>query len=156
MATLHLMIGLPCSGKTTRAKELAEIHHALRLTPDEWHLRLFGDDLGCAMHDTYHNRIEEVMWGLAARVLTLGRDVILDFGCWAKEERDAFRKKAQAIGADFQLHYMNVPYEELFLRLKARNAAAKEDVFTIPQKEMKRYVAIFQPPDAEELCQKEI
>src|SRR6516164_555085 len=33
-ATMFLMVGLPAAGKTTRAKELAEAHQALRLTPD--------------------------------------------------------------------------------------------------------------------------
>jgi predicted kinase len=30
-----LLVGLPGAGKTTRAKQLADRHHALRLTPDE-------------------------------------------------------------------------------------------------------------------------
>ena len=44
MATLHLMVGLPCSGKTTLARKLEHERSALRLTPDEWQLRLFGQD----------------------------------------------------------------------------------------------------------------
>ena len=42
MAKLILMVGLPFSGKTTRAKALERELGALRLTPDEWHLKLFG------------------------------------------------------------------------------------------------------------------
>ena len=34
MATLHLMVGLPCSGKTTEARRLERELGALRLTPD--------------------------------------------------------------------------------------------------------------------------
>jgi predicted kinase len=34
MATLHLICGLPCSGKTTLAKQLEQQHAALRLTTD--------------------------------------------------------------------------------------------------------------------------
>jgi predicted kinase len=34
VATLFLMVGLPCAGKTARAKELAARHGALRLSPD--------------------------------------------------------------------------------------------------------------------------
>ena len=44
MATLHLMVGLPGSGKTTEAKRIAAECGALRLTPDEWHFSLFGND----------------------------------------------------------------------------------------------------------------
>ena len=35
-ATMLLMVGLPGAGKTTRAKELAAVHRALRLTPDHY------------------------------------------------------------------------------------------------------------------------
>lgn len=41
-AKLLLMVGLPGAGKSTRAGELAAAHRALRLTPDEWMLALFG------------------------------------------------------------------------------------------------------------------
>ena len=44
MATLHLMVGLPCSGKTTLAQKLERERSALRLTPDEWQVPLFGQD----------------------------------------------------------------------------------------------------------------
>lgn len=34
--TLFLTVGLPGSGKTTLAREIADRHRILRLTPDEW------------------------------------------------------------------------------------------------------------------------
>ncbi len=37
MATLHLICGLPCAGKTTLERQLEQDYAALRLTPDEWH-----------------------------------------------------------------------------------------------------------------------
>lgn len=37
------MVGLPGAGKTTRAKELAAEHGALRLSPDAWMIPLFGE-----------------------------------------------------------------------------------------------------------------
>ncbi len=44
--TLFVMVGLPASGKTTRAKEIEETWQALRLTPDEWMIPLFGEPEG--------------------------------------------------------------------------------------------------------------
>jgi predicted kinase len=44
LATLHLMVGLPFSGKTTLARKLEQECSALRLTPDEWQVCLFGQD----------------------------------------------------------------------------------------------------------------
>jgi predicted kinase len=40
------MVGLPCSGKTTYARQLAGEINALLLTLDVWHLKLFGHDVG--------------------------------------------------------------------------------------------------------------
>ena len=42
-AIVYLIVGLPGAGKTTRAKELETSASALRLTPDEWQIALFGD-----------------------------------------------------------------------------------------------------------------
>src|SRR5215207_4876224 len=84
MATLHLMVGLPCSGKTTLARQLETKYSALRLTADEWHIRLFGYDFWDnitesdeAKHASRHDAVESLMWDVAARVLLLGVDVIL-------------------------------------------------------------------------------
>ena len=44
MSHLFLIVGLPGAGKTTRAAELAAEHRALRLTPDEWMIPLFGQE----------------------------------------------------------------------------------------------------------------
>ena len=61
VATLHLMVGLPCSGKSTRARALGEEFNALVLTPDLWQLKLFGDDVGDPAHDARHTAVEEIM-----------------------------------------------------------------------------------------------
>jgi predicted kinase len=151
MPTLHLMVGLPCSGKTTYARQLAREANALLLTVDVWHLTLFGDDVGYENHDERHASLEKIMWDVAKRVLEMGGDVILDFGCWARVERDDYRNRAKELGAAFKLHYMDVPYSELYRRLEIRNRTPTEGVFVIPKTEMDKYVPIFQPPTEDEL-----
>jgi hypothetical protein len=42
--TIHLIVGLPGAGKTTRAKELEVSESALRLTPDDWPMAVFHRD----------------------------------------------------------------------------------------------------------------
>ncbi|WP_420595355.1 AAA family ATPase [Deinococcus sp.] len=84
MAILHLIVGLPCAGKTTYSKKLELDQSALRLTMDEWHIKLFGHDFTLdfvhPQHEARHKLIEEMMWDVAARSLQLGTNVILDFG----------------------------------------------------------------------------
>src|SRR6266702_1695109 len=129
MATLHLIVGLPCSGKTTLARQLETKYSALRLTTDEWHIRLFGQDYGDNMtqsdeakHDSRHDSVESIMWDVAARVLVLGVDVILDFGCWVRSQRDEFRSRAKNLRVDFKIHFVDVSEELLVERLKVRNS----------------------------------
>jgi predicted kinase len=44
MPTVHLIHGYLGTGKTTRAKKLAEEVKGVRFNPDEWMVRLYGDD----------------------------------------------------------------------------------------------------------------
>jgi predicted kinase len=158
VATLHLIVGLPCSGKTTLARQLETKHSALRLTTDEWHIRLFGNDYGDNMtksdeaeHDSRHDSVESIMWDVAARVLVLGVDVILDFGCWVRSQRDEFRSRAENLGADFRIHFADAREEVLFERLKARNDMRTGGTFFIPEAKLKEWIQIFEPPSSEEL-----
>jgi predicted kinase len=48
-AVVCLMVGLRGAGKTYRAKELEISASALRLTPDEWQIALFGDQTFMAL-----------------------------------------------------------------------------------------------------------
>src|SRR6185312_7039065 len=120
MATLHLMVGLPCSGKTTLAKQLERDQSALRLTADEWHVRLFGQDAEKPEHDARHSLIEAMLWNVASRALELGTNVILDFGFWAREEREDYRSRAKQLGASSEVHFLDVSAVELMQRLAIR------------------------------------
>lgn len=151
--TLYLMVGLPCSGKTTRAKELEQSERALLLSPDAWQQKLFGGEFEPGeRHDALHTSIEQIMWDVAERALSLGVSVILDFGFWAREEREEFRVRARRLGVGFRIHYMDVPKEELFRRLERRNADPGKGSFAIPPECLEEWSQLFEPPDAEELA----
>ncbi len=155
MTTLYLMVGLPCSGKTTRAKEVEDELCALRLTPDEWQVRLFGYDVLDPDHDKRHTLIEVMLWQIAARALKLGANVILDFGFWAKEERDDFRARAKELGARSEIIFMDATAAELMERVRARNQNLTDTVHYIPEEMMLPWIAFFQKPDAAELQPRE-
>ncbi|MGA8658641.1 MAG: ATP-binding protein [Chthoniobacterales bacterium] len=153
MATLHLIVGLPCSGKTTKAKILEKEYNALLLTTDKWHIKLFGNDTMEKDHDKNHENVEEILWEIGKRVLALGIDVILDFGFWGKAERMYFKKQSKELGVNFKIHFMDVPKEELYKRLDERNKELPEGVFEIPKEKMDEYIKIFQPVEQEELTE---
>lgn len=45
--------------------------------------------------------------------------VILEDGTWQREERDEIRRIAKRLGASTELHYFDVPFEEIWRRLEA-------------------------------------
>ena len=151
MATLHLMVGLPCSGKTTRARKLEKEHNALLISPDTWCEKLFGNDTASKAREKNRDVIESIMWSHTSRVLQLGIDVIWDSGYWTKAEREKNRIRAKEIGVNFKIHYMDVPVNELYKRLEKRNNETAAGALIISKEEMDKYVSIFQPPDMEEL-----
>ena len=155
MATLHLMVGLPCSGKTTLAQQLESEKAALRLTPDEWQVRLFGQDAEEPEHDARHTLIESMLWNIASRALALGTNVILDFGFWAREEREDFRLRAKQLGASSEVHFLDVPEDELLRRLAARNSQLSQTCFQISEDMMRPWIAFFQKPTPDELERRE-
>ena len=155
MATLHLMVGLPCSGKTTLAQKLEHELPALRLNLDEWHIRLFGQDAEEPEHDARHRLIEAILWNIASRVLELGSNVILDYGFWAREEREDYRLRAKKLGERSEVHYLEVPEDELLRRLKKRNSRPSQESFLISEEAMKPWIAIFQKPTPDELERRE-
>ena len=155
MATLHLMVGLPCSGKTTLAQKLERERAALRLTPDEWQVRLFGQDAEASEHDARHSAIEAMLWNIASRALVLGTNVILDYGFWAREEREYFRLQAKQLGASSEVHFLDVPEDELMRRLAFRNSQPSQASFHIPEDMMKPWIAFFQKPTPDELERRE-
>ena len=145
---LILTCGLPGAGKTTLARQLAATRSAVRLTKDEW---LWA--LGSTRWDRpTGERIEEQLWRLAQEILSLGLSVVLDFGLWARIERDEMRTAARALGVGVELHYLIVPNDELWRRIEARNSAPPWDNEPIGRADLDEWLAIFQAPDAAELA----
>jgi predicted kinase len=149
------MVGLPCSGKTTLAQKLEHELPALRLTVDEWHIRLFGQDAEEPEHDARHSLIEGLLWNIASRALELGANVILDYGFWAREEREDYRLRAKQLGVSSEVHYQDVPEDELLKRLEKRNSRPSQESFLISQEAMKPWIAFFQKPTLDELERRE-
>jgi predicted kinase len=151
LTTLHLMVGLPCSGKTTLAKQLEQEQAALRLTPDEWQVALFGQDAEESEHDARHSLIEAMLWNIASRALELETNVIIDFGFWAREEREDYRLRGKRLGASSEVHFLDVSKEELLRRLAVRNSQSSQVSFHISEESMIPWIEFFQRPTPEEL-----
>lgn len=145
---LILTCGLPGAGKTTRATQLASERGAVRLTKDEW---LWA--LGSTPWDRpTGEKIEKELWRLAQEILNLGLSVVLDFGLWARVERDEMRTVARGLGVGVELHYLEASIDELWRRIEVRNSASPWDNEPIGRSDLDEWRAIFQAPDASELA----
>jgi predicted kinase len=146
--TLYVMVGLPASGKTTLAKELELQHNALRLTKDDWMMPLFG----WGEFEDKRETVEALLWSVGARALQLGVNVVLDYGLWARVERDEYRARAEALGARVDFRFLDVPEEELFRRIEARNRQPGATDVPITVEQLREYLPKFQRPTTEEVA----
>jgi predicted kinase len=78
--------------------------------------------------------------------------VILESGFWLRPDRDEKRLGARALGAAVELHYLDVPLDELARRLERRNAAATSATARITREMLVLHAPLFQAPDAGELA----
>jgi predicted kinase len=151
-AKLFVMVGLPAAGKTTRARRIEQERRALRFTPDEWMIPLFGD----SMADGKRNVLEGRFIATALSALRLGFDVVLDFGVWARDERTALRWLASTVGAECELVYLPIDESEQRLRVDRRSATAPGSTFPMTQADLDHWRTVFQPPDDAELARNDL
>jgi predicted kinase len=141
---LIIICGLPGSGKTTLARSLETRLGAVRLSADEW-----MDALSINVWDEeVRARIERLQWAFAQRMIELGNTVIIEWGTWARSERDTLRLGARALGAAVELHYLSAPPDLLFDRIDRRGM---EDP-PIARDHISQWLEVFQPPTEEEMA----
>jgi predicted kinase len=144
---MFVMVGLPAAGKTSRARELATAWSALRLTPDEWMIPLFGQEQPAGKRNVVEGRL---IW-LALSALRIGVNVVLDFGVWGKDERSALRALATSVGATCELVYLPVDEAEQWRRVQGRPSTNAPTTFEMSKTDLERWRDMFHPPDATEL-----
>lgn len=125
---VHLVCGLPASGKTTHARKLAEERGAVRFTLDEWMLRLYGLSYDDPVYAEHGETCQQLIWDVALQVLSLGRDVILDWNHWSRERRARWRDRAAADGFRVELHFLDVSAETAIKRAQLREDAWSHDI----------------------------
>jgi len=139
-----VVCGLPGSGKTTHAKSLEAKLGAIRFSPDEW-----LDALSLDLYDERRReQIEALQWRFARELLARGLTVIIEWGTWARSERDILRLGARALGAAVELHYLSAPVDVLMDRIRARGLETPR----IERDQLLRWAEIFQIPTPEEIA----
>ena len=141
---LIIVCGLPGSGKTRLAKAIESAVEAVRFCPDEW-MEALSVDL---YDENSRAKIEALQWQCAQDLLTLGLTAIIEWGTWARTERDNLRLKARALGAGVELHYLTAPVDVLFERIQSRGLESPP----IEREALSRWSEIFEAPTPEEMA----
>lgn len=148
--TAHLLHGFIGSGKTTFARMLEQELPAVRLTHDEWMVRLFGQNPPEELYRAYFDKVENLTWQMAESVLRTGGDVILDLGFWSRESRNVARRRVSAAGAVAKFYSMDCPDHIMRGRVLARSENPPIDSLWIDEAAYNKLKTGFEPMQNDE------
>ena len=103
---VYIICGFIGAGKTTFAKKLELKTGAIRITKDEWLMKLFGHNPRVEGFEEYDEKICELSNNIAFQFVERGIDVIIDDGFWVKKQRDEMRERIEKAGAKAVLYYV--------------------------------------------------
>lgn len=154
MSTLHLISGLPASGKTTYATELRTQVNGVLFCLDRWLITLFGryslPEVGQDEHTRRVLACRELIWVSASELLQRSADVILDDGFFYREHRMQHVALAAHIGARATIHFVDTPLDEVRGRLSRRNADLPRYNFHIDPATLEGFLAMIERPGSDE------
>ena len=113
---LTIVAGPTGAGKTTTTSRIIAASGAIRLSADD----VMSAD-GIDLWDTgARATIEARQRDGLAEMLRSGADVVVEWGSWARSERDELRAIARTAGATVELIWLDAEPAELFRRVRER------------------------------------
>ena len=148
MATVYLICGKLCCGKSTYAKQLKVKQKAVVLSVDEIMLAVFGLYAG-EKHDEYAANVQTYLF-----VKSLELSVVLDWGFWTKTARYAAKEFYRSRNIECELHYLDVNDAVWQARINQRNQsvmAGKTTAYIVDSALAAKFEAKFETPAKEEV-----
>ena len=154
MVNVHLISGLPCSGKTTYSKKLRSEVGAVHFSLDYWLITVFGRYvIREVSHEEHVRRVlacRELIWSVSTEFIQRGTEVILDDGFFLREDRVKASARAHDLGAKAVIHFLDVSPETLKTRLAVRNAALPRYNFDIKPETLEGFFGLYETPLSDE------
>ena len=152
--TLHLICGLPASGKSTYAKKLRLETRGVILNLDYWLITCFEkysiNSVGHKEHIRRVSACRELIMNVSKEFLEKGIDVILDDGFFLRKDRITYKEFAEKIPARAIIHYVNIDIDTIKSRIILRNKRLPKHNFTISPKILDEMVTRFEEPNENE------
>lgn len=155
---IHLVCGSTGAGKTTYSLKLAEQLDSVRFSIDEWMNTLFWQDspqpIEFAWATERVERCQLQIWSIAAQLGRRGLPAILDLGFTKRDSRAKFADLATEAGFGVRLHFVDVPADERWRRVSARNAGqdTRHLAFDITREMFEMIEGMWEAPDAVEIA----
>ena len=153
MAKIILICGKICSGKTTYAKNIMEKNKAVLLSVDEITLTLFGQHLG-NRHEEIAEKTEKYLYKKSVEIISLGINVIFDWGFWRKSQRKYAAEYFGNLGINIEWHYIDVDNEIWEKYVQKRNNTIEncsENNYFIDENIARKFWNNFEEPQKEEI-----
>jgi predicted kinase len=147
----YVICGFIGAGKTTFARKLEKETGAIRITKDEWIVKIFGNDITSDKNFArYDKNTTELAKDIAFKILRAGNDVIIDEGFWAISQRNEIKERIIQAGAKWVLYYVEADLDEMRLRVVNRSQDPGNDSFEISEEMFDGYVKYWEPPTTDE------
>ncbi len=154
MSKVYLICGRICCGKTTYSKKICAEKNAILLSVDEIMLSLFDQCCGEKLHQEYEKRIKNHLFDKSLEIIEKGFDVVLDWGFWTKDERNATKEFYKSRNIDCELHYIEIDNETWEYQLNKRNNEILENktkAYFLEHTRALEFASMFEKPDMDEV-----
>jgi len=148
--TVYMICGFIGAGKTTFAKKLEKDTGAVRITKDEWLIKLFGNSPLIDRFEEYDKKICELANDIAFQFVEQGVDVIIDDGFWYKSQREEMKDRIKKAGAKVMLYYIKSSMKTMKDGVAGRNNNITKDSFEVSEKMFDDYAKYWEPPSEDE------
>ena len=154
---IHFVCGSTGAGKTTYAVELAARIGAARFSVDEWMSRLFWPDASQPIDAAWAiervERCRSLIWSTTVDVAGRGLPCVLEIGLTMAAERMTVAATAAEAGLACRFHLLDVPADERWRRVEARNRSAGSDTqldFAVTRDMFDFVETMWEPPPPDE------